>query len=152
MLSASYVYRSGLNEYQGFYLLNFGHHVRLYQLWLWLLWVLEMTEQLCFVCHNTFKEYGTTEYVSPWLCICQKRIEVKRSVQQLISHQCKCPTRTFKTTGRRVVYCRCQWKSTHLTLLILKPPLPVERRRRWNSGTCILRPPVVCFGGGRGLE
>jgi len=64
--------------------------------------------QMCYVCHNVFKEYKTTEHVVPWLCICQKQLEVKRSVQQLISHQCKCPVRTMKLSGRRIVYCRCE--------------------------------------------
>lgn len=41
---------------------------------------------------------------------------------------------------------------THLAPQVFRPSLPVERRRRWNPGTCILRPPLVCFGGGRGLE
>jgi hypothetical protein len=41
---------------------------------------------------------------------------------------------------------------THLGYQVFRPPPPVERRRRWNPGACIMRPPLVCFGGGRGME
>ena len=63
--------------------------------------------QMCYVCHNVFKIYKTTESVAPWLCICQKTYNIRKSVQRLITHQCDCPVRTLKTSGRKLVYCDC---------------------------------------------
>ncbi|AXQ65408.1 MAG: hypothetical protein [Circular genetic element sp.] len=77
------------------------------QMWIYILWVLAMT---CNVCLELIRLFGSAESVLPWYCKCELFTDqlVRKSKQKLITHQCECPVVTFRNTRRTMVYCRCE--------------------------------------------